>query len=93
MAPVRFPSLTDDLVLAGEVHYFRLDRADWADRLDDALDLGLTAVATYVPWLVHETADGASTSPAAPGPSSTSARSSACAGSAGSRWSPGPGRS
>ena len=58
MAPVRFPSLHDDLVLAGEVHYFRLDRADWADRLDDALDLGLTAVATYVPWLVHETADG-----------------------------------
>ncbi|WP_158373547.1 beta-galactosidase [Cellulosimicrobium cellulans] len=58
MAPVRFPSLTDDLVLAGEVHYFRLDRSDWADRLDDALDLGLTAVATYVPWLVHETVDG-----------------------------------
>lgn len=52
------PSLRDDLVLSGEVHYFRLDRADWADRLDAAADTGVTVVATYIPWLVHETADG-----------------------------------
>lgn len=61
MAPTPLPSaptLTDHLVLSGEVHYFRLDRADWAGRLDAAVATGLTAVATYIPWLVHETADG-----------------------------------
>jgi beta-galactosidase len=51
-------SLHDDLVLSGEVHYFRLDRSDWGDRLDAAVDTGVTTIATYVPWLVHETADG-----------------------------------
>lgn len=51
-------SLHDGLVLSGEVHYFRLDRADWADRLDAAVQTGVTAIATYIPWLVHETADG-----------------------------------
>lgn len=58
MAPHTPVSLHDHLVLSGEVHYFRLDRADWADRLDAAVDAGLTAVATYIPWLVHETRDG-----------------------------------
>lgn len=51
-------SLHDDLVLSGEVHYFRLDRRDWTDRLAAAVDTGVTAVATYIPWLVHELADG-----------------------------------
>ncbi|WP_448061027.1 beta-galactosidase [Cellulomonas hominis] len=46
------------MTVSGEVHYFRLDRRDWADRLDAAVDAGLTAVATYVPWLVHELPDG-----------------------------------
>lgn len=50
--------LSRDLVVSGEVHYFRLDPAEWADRLDTALSAGVTAVATYIPWLVHELPDG-----------------------------------
>ncbi|MFJ8582283.1 beta-galactosidase [Micromonospora sp. NPDC093277] len=47
-----------ELLLAGEVHYFRLARADWADRLDRLRDCGGDTVATYVPWLWHELPDG-----------------------------------
>ncbi|GAB3813633.1 beta-galactosidase [Kribbella italica] len=46
------------LMLSGEVHYFRLDRADWASRLDLLVAAGCDAVATYMPWLVHELPDG-----------------------------------
>ncbi|MFE5030125.1 beta-galactosidase [Streptomyces sp. NPDC056656] len=46
------------VVLAGEIHYFRLKRADWQSRLDKAKEAGLNAVATYIPWMGHETADG-----------------------------------
>ncbi|MDI3421109.1 beta-galactosidase [Streptomyces luteolus] len=46
------------LVLGGEIHYFRLKRADWQSRLDKAKEAGLTAIATYIPWMWHETADG-----------------------------------
>lgn len=45
-------------VLAGEIHYFRLDRADWADRVRAAADAGLHAVASYIPWVWHELPDG-----------------------------------
>ncbi|WP_432944572.1 beta-galactosidase [Kribbella sp. CA-253562] len=46
------------LMLSGEVHYFRLSRADWASRLALLIDAGCDAVATYIPWLVHELPDG-----------------------------------
>lgn len=46
------------LLLAGEVHYFRLPRAAWADRLDRLRECGGDTVATYVPWLWHELPDG-----------------------------------
>ncbi|NJP50141.1 glycosyl hydrolase [Streptomyces sp. SBST2-5] len=46
------------LVLGGEIHYFRLRRKDWQSRLDRAKDAGLNAIATYVPWMWHETPDG-----------------------------------
>lgn len=46
------------ILMAGEVHYFRLHRGDWADRLDKLVAAGCTAVASYMPWLVHETASG-----------------------------------
>ncbi|MCG5212932.1 beta-galactosidase [Streptosporangium sp. KLBMP 9127] len=48
-----------ELVMSGEVHYFRLRRHDWANRLDRLAEIGCTAVATYMPWLVHELPDGA----------------------------------
>lgn len=46
------------VVLAGEIHYFRLKRADWQSRLDRAKEAGLNAIATYIPWMWHETVDG-----------------------------------
>ena len=46
------------ILMAGEVHYFRLHREDWADRLDKLVESGCDAVASYMPWLVHETASG-----------------------------------
>lgn len=46
------------VLMAGEVHYFRLHRRDWADRLDKLVAAGCDTVASYMPWLVHETASG-----------------------------------
>jgi beta-galactosidase len=46
------------ILLAGEVHYFRLHRRDWADRLDKLAAAGCDMVASYMPWLVHETSAG-----------------------------------
>lgn len=53
--------LVDDeprILMSAEVHYFRLHRPDWADRLDKLAAAGCDVVATYMPWLVHETASG-----------------------------------
>ena len=38
------------LIMCGEIHYYRLDREDWQDRLDKLKLSGCNAVATYVPW-------------------------------------------
>lgn len=46
------------MVLAGEIHYFRLGREDWEDRIRAAVDSGLNAVASYIPWIWHELPDG-----------------------------------
>ncbi|WP_460979681.1 beta-galactosidase, partial [Pseudactinotalea suaedae] len=46
------------LVRAGEIHYFRLKRDDWAGRLRLLRAAGGDTVATYVPWVVHERGDG-----------------------------------
>jgi beta-galactosidase len=43
---------------SGELHYWRLDPADWGAALDGVLDLGFRIVSTYVPWSVHEQPDG-----------------------------------
>lgn len=46
------------LLISGEVHYFRLDHADWDDRLRRLKEAGANAVASYIPWLMHERPDG-----------------------------------
>lgn len=46
------------IVIAGEIHYFRLGRGEWADRIGKLKAAGCNAVASYIPWLVHERADG-----------------------------------
>jgi beta-galactosidase len=45
-------------LLAGSVHYWRLDPRDWRACLQATRDLGLRFVDTYVPWNVHEIAPG-----------------------------------
>ncbi len=46
------------LVLSGEIHYFRLRREDWQDRLDKLKAAGCNCVASYVPWICHEPMEG-----------------------------------
>ncbi|MGV3616242.1 MAG: beta-galactosidase [Fimbriimonas sp.] len=46
------------LLFAGEVHYYRLKRGDWEDRVRKAKALGCTAIASYIPWIVHEPQEG-----------------------------------
>ena len=43
---------------SGEMHYFRVPKADWAQRLRLLKEAGGNCVATYVPWLIHEPAEG-----------------------------------
>src|SRR4051812_15818209 len=46
------------LIIGGEVHYFRLKRGEWQDRLDKLKAAGCNAVASYIPWLCHEPVEG-----------------------------------
>ena len=45
-------------VISGEMHYPRIPRAYWRDRLRMAKAMGLNAITTYVFWNVHETQAG-----------------------------------
>lgn len=41
-------------IYSGSVHYFRVPRQYWRDRLRKARAAGLNAIETYVPWNLHE---------------------------------------
>lgn len=45
-------------LISGEIHYFRVPREQWQDRLQKFKDSGGNCVATYVPWLLHEPEEG-----------------------------------
>jgi len=45
-------------VIAGEMHYTRIPRADWRDRLRKARAMGLNTITTYVFWNAHEPQPG-----------------------------------
>lgn len=45
-------------VLSGALHYFRVPKAYWRDRLEKLLLMGLNTVETYVPWNIHEPKEG-----------------------------------
>lgn len=45
------------ILLCGEVHYFRLERDAWSDRLTKLAEAGCDTVASYIPWLCHELSD------------------------------------
>ncbi|MCW5936402.1 MAG: beta-galactosidase [Fimbriimonadaceae bacterium] len=46
------------LLIGGEIHYYRLHRSDWQDRIDKLKSTGANMVASYIPWLVHEQQQG-----------------------------------
>jgi hypothetical protein len=46
------------LILSGEVHYFRLPKAEWKTALSLAKACGLNAISTYIPWNFHEPQEG-----------------------------------
>ena len=46
------------LIMCGEIHYYRLERKNWQDRINKLKDAGCNAVATYIPWLCHEPVEG-----------------------------------
>ncbi|XP_030648716.1 beta-galactosidase-1-like protein 2 [Chanos chanos] len=41
-------------ILGGSVHYFRVPRAYWKDRLMKMKACGINTLTTYVPWSLHE---------------------------------------
>ncbi|XP_061576200.1 beta-galactosidase-1-like protein 2 isoform X2 [Cololabis saira] len=41
-------------ILGGSIHYFRVPRAYWKDRLTKMKACGLNTLTTYVPWNLHE---------------------------------------
>ena len=47
----------DEFLYAGDVHYFRMPRSQWADTLAKAKSAGCNAILTYVPWNWHELDD------------------------------------
>jgi beta-galactosidase len=46
-------------IISGEIHYARIPREYWRDRLKKARAMGLNTVSTYVFWNVHEPRPGA----------------------------------
>ncbi|HEV2287996.1 MAG TPA: beta-galactosidase [Candidatus Acidoferrales bacterium] len=45
-------------VISGEMHYARIPRAYWRDRLQKARAMGLNTISTYVFWDLHERKPG-----------------------------------
>lgn len=41
-------------IISGAIHYFRIPRKLWKDRLEKAVQCGLNAVETYMCWNLHE---------------------------------------
>lgn len=45
-------------LISGEVQYWRITREYWDNILQGAKELGLRVIASYVPWVYHEIAEG-----------------------------------
>lgn len=43
---------------SGEFHYFRVPREEWSRRMKLLRESGANALATYIPWRVHEPVEG-----------------------------------
>ncbi len=47
-----------EFLFGGEIHYFRVPRELWRDRLEKIRRIGCNFIATYVPWNYHEPEPG-----------------------------------
>ena len=45
-------------ILSGAMHYFRIPREYWYDRLLKLKECGFNTVETYTPWNLHEPTEG-----------------------------------
>ena len=45
-------------IISGEMHYARVPRPYWRDRLKKAKAMGLNAICTYMFWNAHEPVEG-----------------------------------
>ncbi len=43
-----------EIIIAGEIHYFRLPKHLWKIHIEKLIDAGCNTVSTYIPWLIHE---------------------------------------
>jgi beta-galactosidase len=48
----------ETFLFGGELHYFRVPKEEWGQRLDLLLAAGCNLVSTYVPWVWHEMEEG-----------------------------------
>lgn len=46
------------IIMSGEIHYFRLDKKDWQDRINKLKATDCNAVSSYIPWICHESCEG-----------------------------------
>lgn len=46
------------LIFCGEIHYYRLQRSEWEDRVRKLVECGCNACASYIPWIYHEEQEG-----------------------------------
>uniref|UniRef100_A0A8R1DHI1 Glyco_hydro_35 domain-containing protein n=1 Tax=Caenorhabditis japonica TaxID=281687 RepID=A0A8R1DHI1_CAEJA len=44
--------------ISGSIHYFRIPRSKWEDRLEKVRALGFNAIQYYIPWNLHELEEG-----------------------------------
>ena len=45
-------------LLSGELHYFRQPKDNWQHLIEEAKQLGLNCIASYIPWILHEEEEG-----------------------------------
>lgn len=45
-------------LFGGEVHYFRIPKDEWEDRILKVKQAGGNLVSTYIPWIIHESNQG-----------------------------------
>jgi len=45
-------------ISGAEMHYFRVPKSEWRDRLDKIKEAGCNVVSTYIPWCFHEKEEG-----------------------------------